>query len=72
MCLRTLTLLYTSMYKTAFLDASLTCSVCVLPHEFSLIHLHNFLTALPRPGLGLILSCLALPPLDNAASVSVL
>jgi len=34
---------------------------CVLPHEFSLIHLHGFLTALPRPhqcclgdGLGLV------------------
>jgi len=23
--------------------------MCVLPHEFSLIHLHGFLTALPRP-----------------------
>jgi len=23
--------------------------VCVLPHEFSLVHLHGFLTALPRP-----------------------
>jgi len=31
----------------------------VLPHEFSLIHLHGFLTALHRPRLGLILSCLA-------------
>jgi len=38
--------------------------VCMLPHEFSLIglHLHGFLTALPRPRHGLILSCLdALP-----------
>jgi len=32
---------------------------CVLPHEFSSIHLYGFLTALPRPRLGLILSCLA-------------
>jgi len=32
--------------------------VCVLPNEFSLIHLHSFLTALPRPRLGLIVSCL--------------
>jgi len=35
--------------------------VCVLPHEFSLIHLHGFLTTLPRPRLGLNLSCLASP-----------
>jgi len=34
------------MYKTAFLDASQTCYVCALPHEFSLKHLHGFLTAL--------------------------
>jgi len=49
------------MYKTAFLNESQTCSVSVLPREFSLIHLHGFLTALPRPRLGLILSCLASP-----------
>jgi len=48
--------------------------VCVLPHEFSLIHLHDFLTALPRPCLGLILSYFAMPRLGlvNAASASVL
>jgi len=44
------------MFKKAFLDASKTCSVCVLPHEFSSIHVHGILTALPRP-----LSCLASP-----------
>jgi len=52
------------MYKTAFLDASYTCSVCVLPNlprEFSLIHLQGFLTALPR-------SDSQLPRLVNAAS----
>jgi len=32
----------------------------MFPNEFSLIHFHGFLTALPRPRLGLILSCLAL------------
>jgi len=56
-----------SMYKTAFLDASKTCSVCVLPQAFSLIHLHGFFNALPWPDsqlprLGLV----------NAASASVL
>jgi len=51
------------MYKTAPLDASYTCSVCVLPHGFSLIYLHGFLTALHRglASIGLILSCLASP-----------
>jgi len=34
-------------------------NVCVLPHEFSVIHLHGFLTTLPLPRLGLILSCVA-------------
>jgi len=40
--------------------------VCVLPHEFSLIHLHGFLTALPRPD-----SPLPRLSLVNAALVSV-
>jgi len=35
------------MYKTAFLDASLTCSTCVNINK--LIHLHGFVTALPQP-----------------------
>jgi len=39
--------------------------VCVLPHEFTLIHLHGFLTALPRPLLSPILG------LVNAALASV-
>jgi len=33
--------------------------VYVLPQEFSLIHLHGFLTALPLPRLGLIFSYFA-------------
>jgi len=57
------------MYKTAFLDASYTCSVCV-PHKFSLKYLHGFLIALSLPRLSPILSCLASPRLASA-SVSV-
>jgi len=38
---------------------------CVLPHEFSLIHIYGFLTALPLPNSQL--PCLGLV---NAASVS--
>jgi len=49
------------MHKTVFLDASQKCSMCVLPHEFCWIHLHGFVTSLPRFRLGLV----------NAASASV-
>jgi len=42
--------------------------VCVLPHEFSLIHLHGFLTALPRPRPDSQLPRLGLV---NTASASV-
>jgi len=38
--------------------------VCVLPHEFSLIHIHGFLTALPN--------CLASPLLSSALSMLML
>jgi len=47
------------MYKTAFLDASSTCSVCVCCFMNLVNHLHGFLTAWSWPRLGLILRCLA-------------
>jgi len=34
--------------------ACVRACVCVLPHEFSLVHLHGFLTALSRSHLSLL------------------
>jgi len=42
------------VYNSVFRCKLNVFSVCVLPHEFSLIHLHGFMTALPRSRLGLV------------------
>jgi len=69
MCLRPLRHNCIYVQKSVFRWKLYVFGVCVLPHEFSLIHIHGFLTALlrprtccmPRPRLGLV----------NAASASV-
>jgi len=55
------TKLHLCMKQRFQMQAKRVRCVCVLPQEFSLIHLHGFLTALPRPRLNLILNCFASP-----------